>query len=139
MEGKDILSWQVELYKESWLKTFCVILFLLSVIVIVQVSFREGVLTAISIVVLAGSLLRFFLITRYELSPQGITVGYMGMEKKHSWEKFQCYYSCPQGVQLSTLVKPSRLDSFRGLYIIYGKQNREEVLKYLGTYLNEAK
>ncbi len=139
MEGKDILSWQVEPYKESWLKTICVILFLLSVIVIVQVSFREGVLTAISIVVLAGSLLRFFLITRYELSPQGITVGYMRMEKKHSWEKFQCYYSCPKGVQLSTMVKPSRLDSFRGLYIIYGKQNREEVLKYLGTYLNEAK
>jgi len=139
METKDTLNWTVQPCKESWLRTLLVIIFVLIIVGIVGVSFQDLMLVIVTIGVLGISLLRFFFPTTYELTSEGITIKYLGSEKKHSWKEYQCFYLCPQGIQLSTMPKPGRLDSFRGVYLIYGSQDRNALHDYLGKYINEAR
>lgn len=75
---------------------------------------------------------------RYELDAEGVTVTVLGLRKHRPWDHFHSYYADRLGVMLSTFTYPSRLDSFRGMNLRFGRENREAVSAFVAAQLPRA-
>ncbi len=87
----------------------------------------------ISLLLLGGSVLPFFTVTRYKLDGEGVTVKKPFYTIRRGWGHFRSYYPDGNGILLSPFSEPSRLENFRGLYIRYPIQEdqKEKILKFL--------
>lgn len=89
-------------------------------------------------VILLFSLQAHFLPRRYRLDDGGVTVDAAGRKRTRRWDSFHSYYDDKLGIMLSTFSYPSRLDSFRGLNLRYGPDNRDGVLAFVAARLPRA-
>ena len=138
-EGINLpLIWKVHPFRESRLKSTAVIVVFISIGILVYYSFHEILFVILAITMLGCSLVRYFLPTEYKIDDTGIQIKFLGKTQKHKWMEFKTYYICRNGIQLSTFPKPSRLDSFRGHFLLPGK-NKEEIIAYLRIILSESK
>lgn len=81
----------------------------------------------VSAVVLLGATLRYFVPTTYELDRRGVwRRGRSGRTLLRPWSEVRGVYRHPDGIFLTPFARPSRLDSFRGVYLRYAG-NRAEV------------
>ena len=81
----------------------------------------------LSIVLVGGSILPYFLPTTYILTEKDIIVKTIFSHQKKRWIDFGSFYVDKNGVLLSPFNKPSRLENYRGLYVRFHKNNREVV------------
>ena len=93
-----------------------------------------GVLTA---VLLFLATMKFYFPVRYRLDGEGVRRWYIGFEKFRPWSDFRNVYVHRDGLFLAPFEKPSRLDSFRGLYLNY-RDNKDEVVAFTKKSLNLA-
>ena len=84
----------------------------------------------ISFILVGGSILPYFLPTRYTLSEEGITVRSLFTRQKKRWNDYKRYYVDKHGIFLSPFEKPSRLENYRGMYIRFHK-NKEDVIAFV--------
>ena len=109
-----------------------VTLFLALLFAGVHVSFRDGLLTVISVVILTGSLAPFYLPTHYRMTEDTVSIRtFLGGRKEKPWSLFRRYQADRHGALLSPFDRPSRLDKFHGLNLRFDAQDRERVLSYL--------
>ncbi|MCH9031572.1 MAG: hypothetical protein IIB00_04860 [candidate division Zixibacteria bacterium] len=85
-------------------------------------------------VVLFLSLGRFFFPTRYKLDRDGISVKTITTNVTHKWSRYRSMYPDRNGALLSPFMGPSRLESFRGLYITF-TDNREQIVEFIRARL----
>ena len=71
----------------------------------------------ITLVVLALSLSRYFLPTRYALDKSGLEIAHLGRNQHRTWAQVQRVDIHKDGIFLSPFVRTSRLDSFRGCFL----------------------
>jgi hypothetical protein len=138
IENQDIFEkeWLIHSLTENWKKSACLILFLFVIWVLIYLMFQSFFYLVLSIVVLLGSLSSFFLPVRYSCYSDRLTIhSFLGKRSK-PWSAFKNYYVDKNGVLLSPFSKPSRLDTFRGMYIRFGG-NREEVIDYIKQKLQK--
>ncbi len=76
-----------------------------------------------ALVILAGSLLPFFLPTDYVLYVGGLESVFLGIHRRFTWDQFRSYYPDQNGVLLSPFAHPSRLENFRGIYLRFNGQS----------------
>jgi hypothetical protein len=95
-------------------------------------------LAAVGALALLLSLQSHVLPRRYELDAEGVTVTALGVRKHRPWDHFHSYYADRLGVMLSTFTYPSRLDSFRGMNLRFGRGNREAVSAFVAAQLPRA-
>jgi len=88
----------------------------------------------LAIFVLGASLSAYFFPTVFELTPEKVTVKYVATRKEKTWDFFRSFYADKNGVFLSPFLKPSRMENFRGLYLIYN-DNKEEVLNFVKEHI----
>ncbi len=69
-------------------------------------------------VLLLGANLSFLTPTRYELTPHEVVVHRFWGRIRYPWHRFRRVEMDQNGVFLSPFARPSRLDAFRGLYLI---------------------
>ena len=72
----------------------------------------------------------FVLPTRYRMTTEAAESRILGMRRTKRWSALRSHYADHNGVLLSPFPKPSRLDTFRGLYIRYSG-NSDEVLAFV--------
>ena len=131
------MEWTSIPYRENKRKTIFLAIFL--VVLVVGLYFSFGVFWAIlSIVLIGGAILPYFLPTTYVLDDKGVKKKGLIMETRKLWEDFRSYYPDKNGVLLSPFVRPSRLENFRGLYIRF-KENREEVLAIIEKNISKGR
>jgi len=87
--------------------------------------------------VLMLSLRRYFLPTEYRLDPDGVTVRHLGATTHVSWRNLKRYTLEPHGIFLSPFEEPSRLENFRGIFLLTGK-HREAVAAWLSRHWTEG-
>jgi hypothetical protein len=79
----------------------------------------------LTLVVVFLSLYSFWLPTRYTLDEGGIEVSRFLYKRRFDWARFRRYEVDKGGIFLGTFSKPSRLDPFRGLYLVGGHKHPE--------------
>jgi hypothetical protein len=92
------------------------------------------------LIVLVISMAPFFLPTRYELDDEGIEITSLFLVRHfRPWGDYRSFYSDKIGAQLSPFAKPSRLAVFRGNFIRFGRENREEVIVFLNEHIRRTR
>ncbi|KPJ60450.1 MAG: hypothetical protein AMJ46_06850 [Latescibacteria bacterium DG_63] len=125
----SVLRWSVLPARRSKKKTWGLLIFLgvfLTLLYIFYGMFASG----LAILLLGVSLLPFFLKTQYELNEDGLIVKKPYSRMKKEWSHFGSYYPDKNGVLLSPFSKPSRLENFRGVYILFGDR-KDEILTFI--------
>ncbi len=91
----------------------------------------------LAFVLLLGANLSFITPTRYVLDPEGITVHRFWGKVHYPWSRFRRVAQDKNGVFLSPFARPSRLDAFRGLYLILpDAEVREQVYRWAVQHLS---
>lgn len=129
------LRWTVHpLVQEPRGKTVALIAIVVGLSVGAAVSFSGVAYGLVSFVVLAVSLSRYWLPTRYELDECGVEIGHAGRRRRRSWSEFRRLDVLRDGVFLSPFAGASRLDSFRGLFVRCA-ENRDAVVECARRHL----
>lgn len=132
----SVLRWSVLPAKKSRKKTWGLFIFLAGFLP--ALYFFYGIFfVCLAAVLLLLSLLPFFLRTRYELNENGIMVRKPYSKFKKEWSQFRSFYPDKSGVLLSPFARPSRLENFRGVYILFGER-RNEILDFIRRKVMEV-
>ncbi len=116
--GSDLrLSWVVHpLRQESPLKSLALVAAIAAFSVVAAVSLESAVYGIVSLIVLTLSMARYFLPTRYAVDEAGVSSGLVSHAPR-PWRDFARADVRPGGMLLSPFLRPSRLDSYRGVYL----------------------
>lgn len=121
------LAWTCHPLKRNPFLSVLVSVFILLVAVIVYLATQSNFFTVIALLVLIGSLTRFFFPTSYVLDERGITVKTRMQKLTKEWQLYRSCYPDRNGILLSPFGSPSRLENFRGLYVMF-ERNGSEVI-----------
>jgi len=124
------LTWVSHPVKRNLRNSILLSLFLVILWAIVYIITDSVLFLVLSVVIMLGSLSPFYLPTRYELTEDKVKVNYVFHSMEKSWTSYRSYYPDKNGVLLSPFPRPSRLESFRGVYIRFAG-NKEEVLGFI--------
>jgi Zn-dependent protease len=70
---------------------------------------------------LAASLNRFFLLSRFSIDGDGITARFPLKRQRLLWRDVRRFVQDERGGHLSTRAVPTRLDAFTGMHILFGQ------------------
>ena len=132
------LEWSVWPAKEKPLLSLGLTVLLIAIWVAVGYIYREAVWVLLAVILLLGAVAPFFVITRYRLDEEGVSMKRYVTTMKKRWEELRSYYPDKNGVLVSPFAKPSRLENFRGVYLRFGG-NREKVLAALEQNIGQRK
>lgn len=128
-------SWIVHPFKERRKVSILLLLFLFSLSLGLKFAFGSIIFSIIAATLLFGSLSNFFFPSRYELYSDKIVISTPFQRSVKYWSYFKSYYSDKHGVLLSPFEFPSRLESFRGIYVRFAfdkdRKDRNELLELI--------
>lgn len=84
----------------------------------------------IGLLLMLGMTTTIYLPTHYQLDERGVEVRFLGTRSFRKWDHYRNFYAHDTGVHLTTMPQPSRLDPFRGHYLLFN-ENREEILAFI--------
>ena len=106
----------------------------MAVVCALAVNVWWGIIAA---VVLVLTLHRFFFPSRFTIDEQGVTARYLLGTRCCAWSEIRRACHDRHGVYLSTRSRPSRLDAYRGIQLLFGR-SREEVLHRIRLHLADG-
>jgi hypothetical protein len=133
----EVLEWVSHPFKRSLSKSVGVSAVILMFAILVWIGTDSVFFTSLSLVVLVMALSKFFLPTGYKLTEQKIHVKSLTHTMVKEWKVYRSYYPDKNGILLSTFAGPSRLENFRGLYLLF-EGNRDQVVAYVKARLTPA-
>lgn len=129
------LSWRVHPVTRKPLVSFGVIALLILAPMLVYFSTLSIPFAVLAAVVLFASLAKFFFPTTYKLTQNEIVISTFTQTMKKEWTLFRSFYPDKNGILLSPFVGPSRLENFRGLYLMF-EGNANEVTEFVRGKIN---
>ena len=87
--------------------------------------------------VIFGSLAKFYFPTSYRLTDESFLIKTSTQTLTKLWANFRSCYPDKNGVLMSPFAEPSRLENFRGVYIMFNN-NRDEVMAFVKERLAAA-
>jgi len=130
----ETLEWVCHPLKRRPLVSVAVTLFVVVVGVLVYLGTASNAFTVLALVVLLASLAKFYFPTRYRLTESGFHVMTTTQKLFREWEMFRTFHPDKNGVLLSPFTRRTRLENFRGYYMMF-ESNREEVLDFVRRYV----
>jgi len=131
------MEWLVTPSGKSPSKTVLLVIFLLLVCVLVYIAFQSMILSVISAVLLGGSLVKFFVTTKYYLTRESVEIKTPFGKTVKKWKSFKSFYPDKNGVFLSPFEGKSRLENFRGVYLMFDN-NAKEVTGFVADKITRA-
>lgn len=55
-----------------------------------------------------------------------------------NWDQMRTYYVDKKGVLISPFTRPSRLETFRGIYLRFGKYDRDKIISMVKLYMEKS-
>lgn len=89
-------------------------------------------------ILLFGSLNDFFLPIRYELNEQGVEAKGLFSHTSLEWNRAKRFHLLADGVKVSPLAGPSRLEAYRGVFLRCSGATREQVVAIVRVRLANA-
>jgi len=134
----DEYAWVSFPAKERWKTTIILTVFLVLFFITIYFAFKSMLIMVISIIILTVSVWQYYTPRWYKLDANGVEVRTFFVKRAKPWDYFHSYYYDKRGVQLSTFSYPSRLDPFRGVSLMFGLNNRDEIIEFISRYLEKA-
>lgn len=129
--GKGTIHWiSHPLVQEPWIKTALLCAIVAGFSLGAMFSFDGLVYGLVALVVLASSMARYWLPTRYVVDEQGVQMTLLGWERRRPWSQFRRVDIHRDGLFLSPFAHSSRLDSFRGCFLRL-HAGREDVVDFV--------
>ncbi|MFH1687515.1 MAG: hypothetical protein ABIE70_08345 [bacterium] len=128
------LQWTVHPVKRRPLVSLAVTVFVFLVAAVVYYAMDSRVFAVLAMVVMLMSLGKFYFPTHYALDEVGITIKTTTQTLTKEWKLYRSYYPDKSGVLLSPFPEPSRLENFRGVYVMI-QDNREQVLAFVNKHI----
>ena len=125
---KIILEWKTHPIKTRPIAAVMVSLFILFIPFLVLSLTASKLFGFLSLVVLFASVAKFYFPTYFTLTTSEAIIKSSTQTIKKNWSEFRSYYPDKNGVLLSPFVDKSRLENFRGVYLIFN-DNHDAVLK----------
>ncbi|MDH4158440.1 MAG: hypothetical protein OEW00_14315 [candidate division Zixibacteria bacterium] len=133
---ETLLSWTTHPMLKRPLITVLVTIFILVISMLVYLAMESKAFSVLALVVLFASLARFYLPTRYRLTDRSITIKSLTQTVNKPWSMYRSCYPDKNGILLSPFAEPSRLENFRGIYLLFGN-NKEEVTSTVKDRIRE--
>lgn len=131
----SVIEWTVHPVKRNPKRSVLVTIFILVVSAVVYSITSSPFFCILSLLFLFGSLGKFYFPTSYRLTEQQIIVKTRMQTLAKDWTAYRSSYPDKNGVLISPFPEPTRLENFRGLYLMTDKSNRDEVIAFVGHCL----
>ena len=132
----ESLCWEVHpLRQEKASKSLLLIVIVATVSWSVAYSFDHFGYGLLSLCVIVFSLAHYFFPSRYRLDKTGVSRDLLGLQIRRSWTDFRRVDTRSNGLFLSPFARPSRLDSFRGLFLPFHAE-RDQVVYYVQQHVD---
>lgn len=92
-------------------------------------------MVVIAALIFLVSLTTFFFPTTYTVDEKKVKLKYLFTLKERNLSAFRSVFPGRRGILLSPYLGPTRLENFRGFYLRYGRDNKEEVDKVLAELI----
>jgi hypothetical protein len=138
-DGDDgpVLEWTTHPLKRKPWTAVGVTLFILIVSFVVLVATDSQWFGFIALVVLFASVAKFYMPTKFRLTQKNVTIKSTTQTITKPWSMFRSSYPDKNGILLSPFAEPSRLENFRGLYLIFA-ENRDDVTAFVRTRIEST-
>ncbi len=133
----ETLEWTVHPVRRKWWVSAVVIMFIAAVGATVKALTDSEAFMALAMVILLMSLAKFFFPTKFKLSDLGVTIKTTTQTLFKEWKIYRSCYPDKKGILLSPFVEPSRLENFRGLYVMF-EGNNDEVTAFVRERIKRA-
>jgi hypothetical protein len=119
-------------FMENIKRSAIVVVIILACGLLVYAAFKDVFLALLSVLILFVSLHTYFSRTTYRLDQDGVVIRTALAKTVKKWSDFKRYYTDRRGVTLSPFAKPSRLEPFRSVRLLY-KDNKEDVVEFVSA------
>ncbi len=122
-----LLRWRVHPLARKPIVSAAVILLLIATAVLIVVATGSPAFATLGTVLFFVSLGRFWFPTTYTLTEAGLEIRTLAQTVSKPWSGYRSYWPDKNGVLLSPFARQSRLENFRGQYVMF-EQNRDAVM-----------
>lgn len=134
-EGQ-VLAWSVHPLRRKPLVALLVTIFIFLVAVAAYMTTDSKAFGTLALVVMFASLAKFYMPTSYRLDDQRIMVKTVTQTLYKNWSQYRSCYPDKNGVLLSPFAEPSRMENFRGLFLIFN-DNKDEVVSFVKAHIGK--
>ena len=124
---KELLKWTTHPIKRRPVAAILVTLFILVIPFFVLSLTSSKMFGFLSLVVLFASVAKFYFPTYFTLTESEVIVKSTTQTITKKWSEFRSFYPDKNGVLLSPFIDKSRLENFRGIYLMFDN-NSDSVL-----------
>jgi hypothetical protein len=103
----------------------------------VYLAFSSLAWAALSFAILLASLSRFFFPSKFTIDEEGIIANYPLRRVRMKWAHLKGFVHDANGGYLSTRMKPSRLDGYMGMHILFGR-HRDAMIERINRQLTKV-
>jgi hypothetical protein len=135
---EPVLEWTTHPVKRRPWVSVLVTLFVFVVGILVFYTTDSRAFAVLALVVMFLSLAKFYFPTTYRLSPDGVTIKTTTQTLRKEWSIYRSCYADKKGILLSPFVQPSRLENFRGIYLMFN-ENSEEVTAFVKEHIGKRR
>lgn len=133
----EVVEWTVHPVRRRWWVSVVVTLFVAAVGATVHAIMHSQFFTILALIIMLASLAKFYFPTTFRLSDKGVTVRTTTQKLFKEWKLYRSCYRDKKGLLLSPFVAPSRLENFRGLYVMF-ENNGDEVTEFARERIKRA-
>ena len=133
----SVLEWTSHPMRKRPLVAALVTVFILVISALVFWTTMSKAFSVLALVVLFMSLAKFYMPTKYMLTEKYIIIKSTTQTIKKEWSMFRSFYPDKNGVLLSPFVGPSRMENFRGMFLIFSAY-KEEVLAFIKDHITDV-
>ncbi len=131
----ETLEWTSHPVKRKPLISVLVSLFILVAGVLMYWSTQSNTFTVLTLVILIASLAKFYFPTHYLLTGKGVYVKTTTQKLFKPWSMYRSFYPDKKGILLSPFGRPTRMENFRGLYVMCA-ENLQDVKVFVAAHIN---
>lgn len=125
-----VLEWTCHPMKRKPLAAAIASLLIVVIAVLVYLATESRMFTVLALVILLLSLAKFYFPTRYRLSDRRIIVKTTTHTLTKEWPMYRSCWPDRNGILLSPFAEQSRLENFRGLFLLFDN-NADEVTAFI--------
>lgn len=105
----------------------------------VRATFVDWGWVLLTVFFLFVALSKYLLPTHYEFTQSELVMRHLGLAHRRPWAQFVKCEEGRTGVFLSPFARRHPLENFRGQYVLFGPDNRSEVMAFVRSVLRQEK